>query len=110
METPLPVVFELLMGLLRHLPGQRPQARSVFAFELSLLNELGLKPDLQKTRLNAGTRQVVKALVESDWPTLGRLRLSEAQAAELRQFLHGFLIFHLGKIPAGRAAALRGME
>ncbi|SRR6266446_360831 len=110
METPLPVVFELLMGLLSHLPGRRPQARSVFAFELRLLNELGLKPDLQKTKLHAGTKQLVKALVETDWPALARLRLSEAQATELRQFLHGFLIFHLGKIPTGRAAALRGME
>jgi hypothetical protein len=29
-----------------------------------------------------------------------------AQAAELRRFLHGFLIFHLGRLPRGRAAAL----
>jgi hypothetical protein len=28
--------------------------------------------------------------------------------AELRQFLHGFLIFHMGRLPRGRAAALAG--
>jgi hypothetical protein len=28
--------------------------------------------------------------------------------AGLRQFLHGFLISHLGRLPAGRAAALAG--
>jgi hypothetical protein len=34
------------------------------------------------------------------------LKLTRAQTGELRQFLHGFLIFHLGRLPKGRAAAL----
>jgi hypothetical protein len=34
------------------------------------------------------------------------LKLSATQNDELRQFLHGFLIFHLGRLPRGRAAAL----
>jgi hypothetical protein len=37
---------------------------------------------------------------------LSRLKPSDAQSRELQQFLHGFLIFHLGKIPGGRAPAL----
>jgi hypothetical protein len=32
--------------------------------------------------------------------------LTAGQIAEIRQFLHGFLIFHLGRLPRGRAAAL----
>src|SRR5690348_2596575 len=40
-ETPLTDVFQLLKGLLEHLPCQPAQPRSVFAFELKLLEELG---------------------------------------------------------------------
>jgi hypothetical protein len=45
-------------------------------------------------------------LAADEWPALARLALSAAQIGELRQFLHGFLIYHLGKIPRGRAEAL----
>jgi hypothetical protein len=34
------------------------------------------------------------------------LKLTDAQTIELREFLHGFLIFHLGRLPKGRAKAL----
>ena len=105
-ETPLPAIFELTRGFLGELSRRPPQPQSVFAFELKLLNELGLKPDLPKTRLTAGAKEIVKALAETDWPAVSRLKLSNAQLAELRQFLHGFLIYHLGKIPEGRNRAL----
>lgn len=101
-ETPLPAVYELLRGLLNHLPKQPPQSQTIFAFELKLLNELGLRPDLAKSRLTPGAKRIVNALSANDWPAVTRLKLSEAQVGELRQFLHGFLIFHLGKIPKGR--------
>ena len=101
-ETPLPAVYELLRGLLDHLPKQPPQSQTIFAFELKLLNELGLRPDLAKSRLTPGAKRIVNALSANDWPAVTRLKLSEAQVGELRQFLHGFLIFHLGKIPKGR--------
>ncbi len=108
METPLPVFFELMKSFLEQLPKQPPQPKMIFAFELKLLSELGLKPPLEKSKLKAGTQQLVKQLLKSNWPGLDRLKFSDAQTAELRQFLHGFLIFHLGKIPRGRAAALGG--
>ncbi len=104
-ETPLPAVFDLLAGLLRYLPALPFHPQTIFAFELKLLNELGLRPDLDKTKLNPGTKQLVKTLAERDWPMLARLRPSAPQTTELRQFLHGFLIFHLGKIPKGRTVA-----
>src|SRR5512137_1196935 len=37
METPLASEFELVMGLLRQLLAQPPQATTIFAFELKLL-------------------------------------------------------------------------
>lgn len=101
-ETPLPAVYELVRGLLGHLPKQPPQPQTIFAFELKLLNELGLKPDLDRGHFTPGAKQIVNALLANDWSAISRLRPSEAQATELRQFLHGFLIFHLGKIPKGR--------
>jgi DNA repair protein RecO (recombination protein O) len=105
-ETPLPEVFELMREVLATLPKQPPQAQTVFAFEFKLLNELGLAPDLGETKLTPGSKQIAGKLTETNFAELSRLKLSEAQSRELQQFLHGFLIFHLGKIPAGRAAAL----
>jgi DNA repair protein RecO (recombination protein O) len=106
METPLPNVFELVTGLLRQLLAHPPQTTAIFAFELKLLTELGLKPDLDKSALNPGTRQLMKAFMEHDWPVVSRLKPTAAQAIELGCFLHGFLIYHLGRIPKGRDAAL----
>jgi len=105
-ETPLPGVFELLRGFLDCLCRQKPAAQLVFAFELKLLRELGLDPDLQKTGLTAGAKQIVRASLKNGWQPCMRLKLARAQTVELRQFLHGFLIFHLGRLPGGRAAAL----
>jgi DNA repair protein RecO (recombination protein O) len=105
-ETPLPQIFELMVGLLRHLLSHPAQPQTVFAFELKLLAELGLKPDLAKSPLNPGTRQLVKALTENDWPVMACLKLSNDQVTELRQFLHGFLEYHLGSVLKSRAGAL----
>jgi len=105
-ETPLPAVFDLLEGFLAYVHHAEPRAHAVFAFELKLLDELGLQPDLDQTRLNPGTRRLVEVLGQTDWAEVNRLRLSVPQTTEVRQFLHGFLVFHLGRIPSGRDTAL----
>jgi len=105
-ETPLPAVYELMRGLLDHLSKQPPQAQNVFSFELKLLNELGLHPDWDEGHLKSGTRQAAVMLLQSDWPMLSRLKMSEAQAGELGRFLHGFVVFNLGRVPKGREAAI----
>jgi len=102
-ETPLPILFRLMMDLLDYLPQQPPRPQTIFTFELKLLHELGLTPDLEKSKLTPGAKRIVSALSTHDWPEVSRLKLSEAQVVELRQFLHGFLIFHLGRIPEGRS-------
>jgi DNA repair protein RecO (recombination protein O) len=101
-ETPLPNIFELMRGFLKHLPKQPPQPQTIFAFELKLLNELGLKPDLVKGKLTPGARRITNTLLQSDCPALSRLKLSKAQVTELRQFLYDFLVFHFDKVPQGR--------
>jgi DNA repair protein RecO (recombination protein O) len=104
--TPLNRVFDLMVGLLAHLVAQGPAAPAIFSFELKLLTELGLMPDLDSGKLNAGTKQLVRTLAESDWPLVARLRPSSGQALEIGHFLHGFLSYHLGRIPKGRDTAL----
>ncbi len=107
-ETPLPVVFERLRGFLDCLCREQPAPQLVFAFELQLLGELGLAPDLRRAGLSAGATKIVQALLKGDWPACSRLKPAPAQTDELRRFLHGFLIFHLGRLPKGRGAALAG--
>jgi DNA repair protein RecO (recombination protein O) len=108
-ETPLPQIFDLMVGLLRHLLSQPPQPQTILSFELKLLADLGLEPDLAKSQMNLGTRQLVKALTESDWPVIARLKPGNEQLRELQQFLHGFLQYHLGSVLKGRAGALGSM-
>jgi hypothetical protein len=82
------------------------QPQTVFALELKLLRELGLAPELADLRLTPGAQKIVRTLLDDDWAISARLKLSPGQTGELRQFLHGFLLFHLGRLPRGRAAAL----
>jgi len=105
-ESPLPEIFELVRGFLKLLCAQPPQPQNILALELNLLRELGLAPDLEETRLAPGTKKIVQALQTGDWSSGARLKLSAAQLSELSQFLHGFLMNHLGRLPRGRAAAL----
>ena len=104
-ETPLPAIFDLLADFLNYLGAQSLAPQTIFAFELKLLNELGLEPDLAKSGLTIGAQEVIRALAGRDWSTVSRLKLSAPQVRELRQFLQGFLIFHLGKVPGSRSAA-----
>jgi DNA repair protein RecO (recombination protein O) len=107
-EAPLGGLFDQFTRLLAVLPSQPAQAQTVFAFEMKLLDELGLKPKLEETKLSAGAREILQRMTELDWEAVFRLRLSAAQEEEIRRFLHGFLIYHLERIPRGRGAALGG--
>ncbi len=109
-DTPLPQVYELMQGFLNWLPQHPAQPRGVYAFELKLLHELGLSPDLDQTNLEAGTRQTIQTLTFGSWQEIAGLKATAAQAREIRNFLHGFLIYHLGRMPRHRAAALTGEE
>jgi DNA repair protein RecO (recombination protein O) len=106
LDAPLPTVFGEFTGLLGQLPKQPPQPQALFAFEVKLLQELGLKPNFDKTRLSAGARRILENFLKLDWPAVFQIRPSAAQTAEIRLFLHGFLIYHLERIPHGRAKAL----
>jgi DNA repair protein RecO (recombination protein O) len=107
-DAPLPAVFHNLVNLLLQLPEHPAQPQAIFGFEMKWLQELGLQPRLAETNLTAGTRQILERLPAMDWPEIFRLRLSAAQAREIRLYLHGFMVYHLERIPRGRGSALGG--
>jgi len=106
-ETPLPAIFTLLNSFLRHLESSPPQPLNVFAFEMKLLQEQGQLPDRAQIQLSPGATKLLAGLTDLDWTSLACLRLSASQTRELEQFLHRFVVFHYGRIPASRAAALQ---
>jgi DNA repair protein RecO (recombination protein O) len=107
-EAPLGGLFDQFRGLLAALPSQPAQAQTIFAFVMKLLDGLGLKPNLAEAKLSAGARQILERMPEMEWDAVFRLRLSAAQEEEIRRFLNGFIVYHLERIPRGRAAALGG--
>jgi len=105
-ETPLSNIYIVFEQFLESLCGHEPLPQTVYAFELKMLRELGLEPDWNKANLTAGTKKIAVALMERDFMSIFGLKLADIQSSELRQFLHGFIIFHLGKVSRGRAHAL----
>jgi DNA repair protein RecO (recombination protein O) len=105
-ETPLPGIYGLLEAFLETLVAQAVSSQLIFAFELKMLQELGLEPDWGQTKLSAGVEKAAQALIQRDFAGGFGLKLADTQVGELRQFLHGFIIFHLGKVPRGRTQAL----
>ena len=69
-------------------------------------NELGLGPDIEETKLSGGAKQLFKQFVHADWPSIFRIKLSNPQIKEIQSYLHGFLTYHLDRIPSGRADAI----
>jgi DNA repair protein RecO (recombination protein O) len=107
-DTPLPEVFSLLLDFLQQLPRQPATPRSVFAFELKLLAELGWQPDWQRERLSAGAKALLAKLPGLDWPEIACLHFSPAQTSEASHFLKYFIAHHCERVPKKRDAALAG--
>jgi DNA repair protein RecO (recombination protein O) len=106
--TPMPEIFELVRGFLTLLCRQPALPQNIFALELKFLHQLGLEPDVAETRLTPGTKKIVQSLLENDWTNGSRLKLSDAQHGEMRHWLQGFLMLHLGKVPRGRSSVVPG--
>jgi DNA repair protein RecO (recombination protein O) len=104
-ETPVPEIHGLFTTWLAHLEAVEVTPLNVFAFELKLLEQLGQGVDFNAAQLPVDARQVAQLLVRSEWDITARLQPAPAQLTQLRQFLHGFLIYHLDRLPKGRAEA-----
>lgn len=105
-ETPVESLHDLFGEWLAILAGAPAAPAMVFAFELRLLEELGLAPEFAVTGLSAGSKEIADRLATAPWEIVSRLKLGPGQTAELQRFLHHFMLQHLGRVPRGRATAL----
>lgn len=106
-DTPLSDFFSLLRGFIRHLQTAKPRPRLIYAFELKHLHYLGLEPDLGDSKLRPATRTLIQQLTELSWTDIEQLKPTAEAAQQIRHFLHGYLIYHLDRLPKGRTEALR---
>jgi DNA repair protein RecO (recombination protein O) len=105
-ETPVPELYTLMLGFVRHLAAGTSSPQSVLAFELKLLQWLGMEPDWPQEKLSPGTRALLSSLVHLDWETVAKVRLSAGQGGEAAHFMHAFLHHHLERVPQSRVPAL----
>ncbi len=105
-ETPIAEIYDLMFGYVQHLAASGARAVNVLAFELKFLELLGQSPAPEEIKLGKTAKALMAALQDCDWKQLAEAELTPDHIAELRQFLHGFLIYHLDRIPRGRNAAL----
>jgi DNA repair protein RecO (recombination protein O) len=105
-ETAIPTLHQLFRELLGCLGTEPAPPQLVLAFELKVLAESGLQPNLDRAGLNAGTRALAAALAGRPLSEALRGSPAPAQATELDRFLHRFIARHLERVPRGRAEAL----
>jgi len=78
----------------------------VLAFELKLLDELGLRPAPARSELSPDSSPLLTTLAESNWEDLNQGQHPAARMTELSRYLGLFWQMHLGRLPRGREAAL----
>lgn len=105
-EAPLLGIHAIFSTLLTHLDLNPNRPALIYALEMKLLNELGQGPALDECRLDDGTRELLGHMAILNWNKIITLKPTKIQAEEARQFLHGFLVHQLDKLPKGRGAAL----
>ena len=105
-ETPLPEIFALTREFLGTICAiVRPQPHDIFALELKLLRELGPGAGLAETRLTPGAKKIVRRCC--GWRLAGLFPAEADQCANRRIAAISagiFCMFHLGRLPRGRAA------
>lgn len=98
-ESPIPRIHALFIEFLHSLSQPAPTPHARLAFELKLLRELGMEPDLENEKLAADLKKIMAAILASEWDALPRLKLSAQQSRSLEKCLEQFIAFHLGKAP-----------
>lgn len=105
-DTPLPGVLPLMQEYLMALAQGASNVHLLLAFELRLLNQLGMGPNLDDCRLLPADRELAHQLATGGLLALSKLQPDPESVRAVKRFLHGFLIYHLGRLPRGREAAL----
>jgi len=86
-ETPLPEVFELFRGFLDELGKPPINETLAIAFEIRLLETLGLRPELRGGSLNPGAAGAFERLGDLEWEAVRRVKLSASQVTDISAFL-----------------------
>ena len=98
---PIPEIFNLLATFLEHLARQPPTPWLPLAFELKLLDALGLQPNPAELHLTPAAQRAAESCLAFEWSQIQNLPGPETR--ELSVALHRFLQFHLGRVPPQRA-------
>ena len=102
-ETPLPEVYDVVLDFLHHLAVSPAQPRTVYALELRLLAVLGLEPEV-----GPAEDLLVRDLVDLPWDRLAALQPPAASVRRLNVLLQRAVVMQAGRLPRGRAEALKG--
>ena len=105
-EHPLPGIHAIFSTLLKHLETHPTRPALVYAFEIKILNELGLAPPLDSNRLGEQAIQLMEQLSVLNWEAITKLKPNRSQAVKLAKFLEEFIHHNLEYIPKGRDQAL----
>jgi len=105
-ETPVPGLYALMEELVETLCGPPPRGMTVIAFEVRLLQELGLSPNLASARLSPRARHLLAQFREMGLPQVAALSIAPEQIREMETYLAAFLEEHVGRLPENRGVAL----
>lgn len=105
-DTPLPAIYRLFGDFVSAIHRRKPRVLEMIALEIKMLDQLGLNPVGEAASVSPGSLEIMRRLSDLSFDKMTTLHASEKQSRELRDYLHRFLEFHLGKLARGRNKAL----
>ncbi len=105
-ETPLPGCYQLLTAFLDYLDRHEPCPGLVLGFEMQMLADLGLAPDLSHSGLSATACAALARLRDGSLEAVLPLTLNASALAEVAGFLARALVANFDRLPPNRAVAL----
>lgn len=86
-EAPIPEIFDLFRLLLDEIGKPPFEPSLLLAFEIRLLQVLGLTPILEGSSLPIGSRRALEQLQFLEWSAIRRIKLSATQIIDMETFL-----------------------
>tara|TARA_Y100000589_G_scaffold291980_1_gene295825 strand:+ start:3303 stop:3944 length:642 start_codon:yes stop_codon:yes gene_type:complete len=105
-DHPMPGVYTIFSTLIEHLNCRPPEKILVYAFEIKILNELGLAPAAEDGRMHKDISQLIEKLGYLNWEEISQLKPSHEKFSKVSSFLESHIAHHLNSIPKGRVLAL----
>ena len=105
-DHPMPGVYTIFSTLIEHLNFTPPEKILVYAFEIKILNELGLAPAAEDGRMHKDISQLIEKLGYLNWEDISQLKPSHEKFVKVSSFLESHIAHHLNSIPKGRVLAL----